>query len=147
MAAGFRGIRFNSLSDLTVDSQGQVQFRDPRHGSRNGTGALDSSGSVVEGCSGSTAAVERHGSSLTNSIDLPVSRSPGLPRDEHLFVADDNNDSVRDRALSSGLTRQPATRAQSLHRSVQTRSYRRRPDGTNSQPRVPGGHSAPTSAG
>ena len=92
LADGFRGMRFNSPNDLTIDSKGRIYFSDPRYGTRSGMEMRDSAGRLVEGvyridAPGRVARV------ITHEVDRPngLLVSPG---DEHLYVADNNNDTV-----------------------------------------------------
>ena len=92
LADGFRGMRFNSPNDLTIDSQGRIYFSDPRYGTRSGMEMRDSAGRLVEGvyridAPGRVARV------ITHEVDRPngLLVSPG---NKHLYVADNNNDTV-----------------------------------------------------
>ena len=92
LAGEFQGMRFNSPNDLTIDSRGRVYFSDPRYGSREGMEMRDSSGSLVEG----VYRIDGPGQ-VTRVIAHEVDRPNGLlvsPRDEFLYVADNNNNAV-----------------------------------------------------
>ena len=89
LAAKYRGMRFNSPNDLSVDSQGRVYFSDPRYGSRDGMEMRDASGSSVEG----VYRIDGPGR-VARVISHEVDRPNGLlvsPGDEYLYVADNNN--------------------------------------------------------
>jgi gluconolactonase len=92
LAATYRGKRYNTPNDLTIDSKGRIYFSDPRYGRRDGMEILDEEGKTVEGVyridpDGTVARV------ITHEVDRPngvlVSRD-----DRFLFVADNNNSEV-----------------------------------------------------
>ena len=88
----YRGKRYNTPNDVTIDSRGRIYFSDPRYGRRDGMEVLDEEGKTVEGVyridtTGSVARI------ITHEVDRPngvlVSRD-----DRFLFVADNNNNLV-----------------------------------------------------
>ena len=92
LADTFRGRRFNSPNDLTIDSQGRIYFSDPRYGARSSMEMRDSSGHLVEG----VYRIDAPGQ-VARIISHEVDRPNGLlvsPKDEYLYVADNNNDTV-----------------------------------------------------
>jgi gluconolactonase len=91
LAASFDGRKFNSPNDLTLDSMGRIYFTDPRYGPRDTMEMRDSEGNLVEGVYriDSPGVVHRIlGSELERPNGILVS-----PDDQHLFVADNNNNS------------------------------------------------------
>ena len=88
----YGGRKYNQPNDLTVDSQGRIYFSDPRYGDRSGMEMLDESGRPVEG----VYRIDRDGS-VTRIINHEVDRPNGVlvaADDRHLFVADNNNNTV-----------------------------------------------------
>ena len=86
LADQYEGMKFNSPNDLTIDSKGRIYFSDPRYGSR------DTMEMRVEG----VYRIDAPGK-VTRVIGSEVERANGLfvsPRDEYLYVADNNNNSV-----------------------------------------------------
>lgn len=85
LADRFDGRRFNSPNDLTIDSRGRIYFSDPRYGSRQGMELpeavyrIDAPGKVIR-VTGNE--VERPNGVLVS------------PKDEYLYVADNNNNNV-----------------------------------------------------
>jgi len=86
------GMKFNSPNDLTIDSKGRIYFTDPRYGPRETMEMRDAEGKLVEGVYRIDAPgkVQRI---LAHEVDRPngILVSPG---DRHLFVADNNNNTV-----------------------------------------------------
>lgn len=86
----YKGHRFNSPNDLTMDSHGRIYFTDPRYGPRDGMEIRDAKGRAVEG-------VYRIDSSGQVTLILgpdDVERPNGIlvtPDDKYLYVADNNN--------------------------------------------------------
>ncbi len=92
LADSFAGKKFNSPNDLTIDSAGRIYFTDPRYGSRESMEARDDEGRLVEGvyridAPGKVARV------ITHEVDRPNGILVS-PDDKHLFVADNNNNTV-----------------------------------------------------
>jgi gluconolactonase len=86
------GKRYNQPNDLTIDSKGRIYFSDPKYGPRDDMEMLDADGRKVEG----VYRIDPDGS-VTRIITHEVDRPNGLlvtPDDRHLFVADNNNNSV-----------------------------------------------------
>ena len=86
MAATYEGRKFNSPNDLTIDSRGRIYFSDPRYGSRDGM-EMDLEGVYRIDAPGR----------VTRVIGREVERANGVlisPRDEFLYVADNNNNRV-----------------------------------------------------
>ncbi|MEQ1853841.1 MAG: SMP-30/gluconolactonase/LRE family protein, partial [Chthoniobacteraceae bacterium] len=91
LADRFQGKRFNSPNDLAMDSHGRIHFTDPRYGSRAGMEIRDARGREVEG----VYRIDAPG--RVTRIVLPgIERPNGIlvsPRDEFLYVCDNNNNS------------------------------------------------------
>jgi gluconolactonase len=92
LAARYDGMRFNQPNDLTIDSTGRIYFSDPKYGERTSMEMVDAAGRQVEG-------VYRvdPGGKINRIITHEVDRPNGLivtEGDEHLYVADNNNDTV-----------------------------------------------------
>jgi gluconolactonase len=82
----YEGHRYNSPNDLTIDSKGRIYFSDPRYGRR------DDMEMQVEG----VYRIDAPGK-VTRVIAHEVERANGVlvsPRDEFLYVADNNNNNV-----------------------------------------------------
>jgi gluconolactonase len=89
LADRFEGARFHSPNDLTIDSKGRIYFSDPRYGPREGMELKDSSGRLVEGvyridAPGVVHRVIAHEADRPNGVLVS-------PKDEFLYVADNNN--------------------------------------------------------
>jgi len=92
LADRYDGSRFNSPNDLTIDSKGRIYFSDPRYGPRDGLEMRDEHGQPVEG----VYRIDAPGK-VTRVIGREVERANGVlvsPRDEYLYVADNNNNNV-----------------------------------------------------
>jgi len=92
LADKYEGKRFNQPNDLTIDSQGRIYFSDPQYGDRSRMEMEDSSGRKIEG----VYRIDPSGQ-VTRIITHEVDRPNGLvvtPDDKHLFVADNNNNTV-----------------------------------------------------
>jgi len=92
LAGSFGGKRFNSPNDLSLDSQGRIYFTDPRYGPRDTMEMRDAAGELVEGVYRIDAPgkVERVlGRELERPNGILVSSD-----DRHLFVADNNNNTL-----------------------------------------------------
>jgi gluconolactonase len=92
LADQYEGGRFNSPNDLTIDSKGRIYFTDPRYGHREGMEIKDDKGRPVEG----VYRIDSPGK-VTRIIAHEADRPNGVlvaPRDEFLYVADNNNNNV-----------------------------------------------------
>ncbi len=92
LADNYRGSRFNSPNDLTIDSSGRIYFTDPRYGPRDGMEMRDDRGRLVEG----VYRIDAPGK-VTRIINREVQRPNGIlvgAGDEFLYVADNNNNTV-----------------------------------------------------
>lgn len=92
LADNYRGSRFNTPNDLTIDSRGRIYFTDPRYGSRANMEMRDENGRIVEG----VYRIDAPGK-VTRVIAHEVDRPNGIlvaPGDKHLYVADNNNNTV-----------------------------------------------------
>ncbi|MFM1768487.1 MAG: hypothetical protein RJA22_1016 [Verrucomicrobiota bacterium] len=92
LADAYEGHRFNSPNDLTLDSRGRIYFTDPRYGPRDTMEMRDSSGQLVEG----VYRVDAPGR-VVRVLGRELERPNGIlvsPGDRHLFVADNNNNTV-----------------------------------------------------
>ncbi|MBI4664224.1 MAG: SMP-30/gluconolactonase/LRE family protein [Verrucomicrobia bacterium] len=92
LAENYVGKRFNSPNDLAIDSKGRIYFTDPRYGNRDGMEIRDEHGRLVEGVyriddPGKVAQVIAHEVDRPNGILVS-------PQDKHLYVADNNNNTV-----------------------------------------------------
>ncbi|MDB4331739.1 SMP-30/gluconolactonase/LRE family protein [bacterium] len=98
LADQFEGKAFNSPNDITMDSQGNLFFTDPRYGSRDGLEQFDEAGQAVEGVYRISVSGE-----LTRVLGQEISRPNGIAvskDDRFLFVAvNANDDQGSDRAL------------------------------------------------
>jgi gluconolactonase len=93
LADNYRGKKFNSPNDLTIDAKGRLYFSDPRYGDRSGIEQFDGKGIEIEGVYriDDVGKVERV---IAHEVDRPngLAISPdGL----HLYVADNVNDGPR----------------------------------------------------
>ena len=92
LADHYQGMKFNSPNDLTVDSKGRIYFSDPRYGNRDNMEMRDEHGQFVEG----VYRIDAPGK-VTRVLGHEVDRANGVlvsPRDEYLYVADNDNDKV-----------------------------------------------------
>jgi gluconolactonase len=92
LAERFDGMRFNQPNDLTIDSNGRIYFSDPCYGDRSRMELLDEEGRKVEGVyridgDGTVARIITHEADRPNGLLV-------TPDDKHLFVADNNNNTV-----------------------------------------------------
>ncbi len=88
----YRGKRYNTPNDLTLDSKGRIYFSDPRYGDRAGMEIRDAKGRTVEG----VYRIDPDGS-VRRVIGREVERANGVlvsEGDRYLYVADNNNDTV-----------------------------------------------------
>ena len=91
LADQFDGKSFNSPNDITMDSEGNLFFTDPRYGNRDTIEMVDAEGNSIEGVY--RIAV---GGGLTRVLAHEVTRPNGIavsPDDQYLFVAENANDS------------------------------------------------------
>lgn len=92
LADRYQGMRFNSPNDVTIDSKGRIYFSDPRYGPRDDMEMRDEHGRLVEG----VYRIDAPGK-VTRIIGHEVDRANGVlvsPRDQYLYVADNNNNNV-----------------------------------------------------
>jgi gluconolactonase len=92
LADNYRGAKFNTPNDLTIDSRGRIYFTDPRYGQRADMEMRDEQGRLVEG----VYRIDGPGR-VTRIITHEVDRPNGIlvsPDDRHLYVADNNNNTV-----------------------------------------------------
>jgi gluconolactonase len=92
LADQYQGMRFNSPNDLTLDSKGRIYFSDPRYGPRDDMEMRDEQHKLVEG----VYRIDAPGK-VTRIIGHEVDRANGVlvsPRDQYLYVADNNNNNV-----------------------------------------------------
>jgi gluconolactonase len=92
LADNYRGSRFNTPNDLTIDSRGRIYFTDPRYGARDDMEMRDDAGRLVEG----VYRIDAPGQ-VTRIIGREVDRPNGIlvaPGDKYLYVADNNNNTV-----------------------------------------------------
>jgi gluconolactonase len=92
LADNYEGKRFNQPNDLTIDSKDRVYFSDPKYGDRTGMELEDARGRKIEG----VYRIDLDGR-VTRIITHEVDRPNGLvvtPDDKHLYVADNNNNTV-----------------------------------------------------
>lgn len=93
LADNYEGKRFNSPNDLTIDSKGRIYFTDPRYGNRDNMETRDTEGRLVEG----VYRIDAPGNVARLTTSREVDRPNGIlvsPRDEFLYVADNNNNTV-----------------------------------------------------
>jgi gluconolactonase len=92
LADSFRGMKFNSPNDLTIDTKGRIYFTDPRYGSRATMEMRDADGKLIEG----VYRIDAPGK-VQRIIGRELERPNGIlvsPDDKHLFVADNNNNNA-----------------------------------------------------
>ena len=92
LADRYKGMRFNSPNDLTIDSKGRVYFSDPRYGDRAGMEMRDEQGNLVEGVYRIDAPNQ-----VSRVLGREVDRANGVlvsPDDKYLYVADNDNNNV-----------------------------------------------------
>src|SRR3989442_15669164 len=85
-------MKFNSPNDLIIDSKGRIYFTDPRYGPRETMEMRDAGGKLVEG----VYRIDAPGT-VQRILEHEVDRPNGIlvsPDDKHLFVADNNNNTV-----------------------------------------------------
>jgi gluconolactonase len=88
----YKGKRYNSPNDLTIDSKGLVYFSDPRYGGREGMEIRDAEGRTVEG----VYRIDPDGT-VTRVIGRELERPNGVlvsGDDRFLYVADNNNNTA-----------------------------------------------------
>jgi gluconolactonase len=89
----FEGAQYNQPNDLTVDTQGRIYFSDPQYGPRDQMEMRDGEGRLVEG----VYRIDLDGQ-VSRIISHEVDRPNGLAisaDDRYLFVADNNNNTLR----------------------------------------------------
>ena len=87
----YRGKRYNTPNDLTIDSKGRIYFSDPRYGSREGMEIRDGKGRTIEG----VYRIDPDGKVTRVLGRDEVDRPNGVlvsGDDRYLYVADNNND-------------------------------------------------------
>ena len=92
LAESCDGMKFNSPNDLAIDSKGRIYFTDPRYGSRDTMEMRDAKGKLVEG----VYRIDAPGK-VRRIIAAELERPNGIlvsPDDKHLFVADNNNNTI-----------------------------------------------------
>ena len=92
LADSFEGKKFNSPNDLSIDMQGRIYFTDPRYGPRDTMEMRDAEGKPIEGVYRIDAPGKVH-----RVLGREVERPNGIlvsPGDRHLFVADNNNNTL-----------------------------------------------------
>jgi N-acyl-D-amino-acid deacylase len=92
LADRYQGMKFNTPNDLTMDSKGRIYFSDPRYGPRETMEMKDADGELIEG----VYRIDGPGR-VVRIIAHEVERPNGVlvtPGDVHLFVADNNNNTV-----------------------------------------------------
>src|SRR5262249_61986733 len=85
----YRGRRYNTPNDLTIDSKGRVYFSDPRYGPRQGMEIRDERGRTVEG----VYRIDPDGT-VTRVVGREVERANGVlvsAGDRFLYAAHDTN--------------------------------------------------------
>jgi gluconolactonase len=88
----YRGKRYNTPNDLTLDSKGRLYFSDPRYGDRTGMEQFDEQGRTVEG----VYRLDPDGR-VERVIGREVERANGVlvsADDRFLYVADNNNNTA-----------------------------------------------------
>ncbi len=88
----YKGKRYNTPNDLTIDSQGRIYFLDPRYGDRTGMEILDEEGRTVEG----VYRIDPDGT-VTRVLGRELERPNGVlvsAGDRYLYVADNNNNTA-----------------------------------------------------
>jgi gluconolactonase len=90
LADRYQGKRFNSPNDVTIDSQGNLFFTDPRYGDRSNLEQFDRYGEAIEG----VYRISPDGK-VKRILGQEIARPNGIavsPDDRHLFVAVNTND-------------------------------------------------------
>lgn len=92
LADHYQGKRFNTPNDLTLDTKGRIYFTDPHYGNRDSMEMRDEDGRLIEGvyridAPGQVARIIAHEVDRPNGILVS-------PNDQHLYVADNNNNTV-----------------------------------------------------
>lgn len=90
IADEYNGHRFNSPNDITIDSQGNLYFTDPRYGDRSNLEMLDDRGKPIEGVY-KISTDGRVTRLLADEIDRPNGIAVS-PDDQLLYVAVNSND-------------------------------------------------------
>jgi gluconolactonase len=92
LADQYESMKFNSPNDISIDSKGRIYFSDPRYGNRDNMEMRDKSGRLMEG----VYRIDAPGK-VARVLGAEVERANGVfvsPRDEYLYVADNNNNNV-----------------------------------------------------
>lgn len=92
LADSYRGKKFNSPNDLSIDAKGRIYFTDPRYGPRDTMEQRDASGQLLEG----VYRIDGPGK-VQRIIGRELERPNGIlvsPDNKHLFVADNNNNTA-----------------------------------------------------
>jgi len=92
LADSYDGKKFNSPNDLASDSKGRIYFTDPRYGARGTMELRDADGQLIEG----VYRIDGPGN-VQRVLARELERPNGIlvsPGDRHLFVADNNNNTV-----------------------------------------------------
>lgn len=90
LAERYKGKRFNSPNDITIDAKGRIYFTDPRYGDRSDIEQFDGKGRAIEG----VYRIDGPGK-VTRIITHEVHRPNGIgvsPDQKYLYVADNVND-------------------------------------------------------
>jgi gluconolactonase len=88
----YRGKRYNTPNDLTLDTRGRLYFSDPRYGDRTGMEQFDPKGRTIEG----VYRIDPDGT-VTRVIGRELERPNGVlvsADDRFLYVADNNNNNL-----------------------------------------------------
>jgi gluconolactonase len=89
LADRYKGKKFNSPNDLSIDSKGRIYFTDPRYGKRDSMEMRDEQGRLIEGVYRIDAPRK-----VTRILGAEVERPNGIlvsPDDRYLYIADNNN--------------------------------------------------------
>jgi gluconolactonase len=92
LTSQYKGKRYNTPNDLTIDSKGRIYFSDPRYGKRDDMQIRDEKGQTIEG----VYRIDPDGT-VTRIIGRELERPNGVlvsADDKYLFVADNNNDTI-----------------------------------------------------
>ncbi len=88
----YNGKRYNQPNDLAIDSKGRIYFSDPKYGPRDNMELIDAAGKEIEGVyridpDGTVSQIIIHEADRPNGLLVTAD-------DRHLFVADNNNNTV-----------------------------------------------------
>lgn len=90
LADQYKGKKFNSPNDVTIDSKGNLFFTDPRYGNRDNLEMFDDDGEAIEG----VYRIAPDGT-VTRILGQQIARPNGIavsPDDRYLYVAVNAND-------------------------------------------------------